>query len=122
MTAAGRTAADRSRGQRALWRFPPGRKIRDDLLDEPSGLAPPNDTPLQATSRREGIVRPCLDHPRLPEQDSADHPSRQEGPKNNQLNAEEQKRDDDEYGGEYGDHQQSSFLEVNPADPLAKPG
>jgi len=119
MTAAGRTAADRSRGQRALWRFPPGRKIRDDLLDEPSGLAPPDDTPLQATSRREGIVRPCLDHPWLPEQDSADHASCQEDPEDDQLDAEEQKRDDDEDRGEHGHHNQPTFLEVNAADPLA---
>jgi hypothetical protein len=105
-----------------MWRFPPGRKIRDDLLDEPSGLPPPNDMPLQPTSRRKGIVRPCLDHPWLSEQDSADYASCHEGPENDQLNAEEQKRDNDEHCGKYGHHHQTSFLEVNATDALAQSG
>ena len=79
--------------QGALWRLPPGRKIRDDAVDEPLGPPPADDMPLQPTSRREWILRPGLDHPWLPEQDAANRRSRQEGPEDYRLNAEEQQRD-----------------------------
>ena len=78
--------------------------------------------PLQPTSRRAAIVRPSLNRPWLPKEDAADRRSRQEGPEDNQLNAEEQKGDEDEDRGEYSDNQQPSFLKVDVAEPVAEPG